>query len=171
MGEKAVSYLCRFQITAQVLYCKTVVFLIQEKSGLLAVFYVYNVVNAVFTDFYLGIEWFSNKAFKALHTFLKADFRIAFAHKCHGLKYRLLPGLSLIYLRSPALSGQSPSARDSTTKTSSNLSMTIPGRKSASPKVFTRQLEISVVAFLYSQAVRTLCSMKSSLTTVSFFAG
>ena len=43
----------------------TVILLIQEKSGLLAVFYVYNVVNAVFTDFYLGIEWFSNKAFKA----------------------------------------------------------------------------------------------------------
>ena len=53
-----------------------------------------------------------------------------------------------------------PRASDSTTSTSENLSITSPGRKSASPKI-TRQLDISTVFFLYSQASFTRCFKNS----------
>ena len=61
-----------------------------------------------------------------------------------------------------------PSASDSTTSTSENLSMTMPGRKSASPNM-TRQLDVSTVAFLYSHAFLTRISIKASSMTVPFF--
>ena len=61
-----------------------------------------------------------------------------------------------------------PRARDSTTSTSENLSTTMPGRKSASPKI-RRQLPVSTVVFLYSQAFRTRISIKSSSMTASRF--
>ena len=48
------------------------------------------------------------------------------------------------------------------------MSMTMPGRKSASPKM-TRQLEMSPTAFLYSQALRILISRNASSITESFF--
>ena len=62
-----------------------------------------------------------------------------------------------------------PRARDSTTSTSENLSITIPGRKSASPKI-TRQLVMSSMTFFrYSQAFLTRMVRKVSSISVSMF--
>ena len=61
-----------------------------------------------------------------------------------------------------------PSARDSTTSTSSNLSITIPGRKSASPKII-RQLPVSTTFFRYSHAFFTRMSRNSSSISWSMF--
>ena len=57
-----------------------------------------------------------------------------------------------------------PRARDSTTRQSENLSITSPGRKSASPKT-RRQLVVSTVCLRYSQAFRTRISRKASSMT------
>ena len=54
-----------------------------------------------------------------------------------------------------------PSASDSTTSTSENLSTTRPGRKSASPKI-TRQALVSTVFLRYAQASRTRFSRNAS---------
>ena len=54
-----------------------------------------------------------------------------------------------------------PSASDSTTRISENLSITIPGRKSASPNISLHD-DISTVCFLYSTQSLTLCSKKAS---------
>ena len=82
--------------------------LIQEKSGFLAVFYVYDVVNAIFTYLHLGIKWFTNKALEALHTFLKADFCIASLINATDQNTVFCQDFLLIYLRSLALSGRFP---------------------------------------------------------------
>ena len=57
-----------------------------------------------------------------------------------------------------------PKASDSTTSTSEYLSITSPGRKSASPNI-RRHAEVSTVLNLYSTAALTLSSINVSSTT------
>ena len=61
-----------------------------------------------------------------------------------------------------------PSAKDCTTSTSENLSITSPGRKSASPNT-TRQDEVSTVFFRYSHACCNRVRKNASSITVSSF--
>ena len=73
MGE-TVQHFC---IPAEALYGQTVVFLVQEESGLLAVLHIYQVADAVFCDLYFCVKGFADKAFDAFHPFLQPDFGIA----------------------------------------------------------------------------------------------
>ena len=60
-----------------------------------------------------------------------------------------------------------PKASDSTTSTSEYLSITSPGRKSASPNI-RRQAEVSTVSNLYSTAALTLSSIKTPFRSVKY---
>lgn len=128
-------------------YRSTIVFLIEEKSGLLSFFNVDHIFYAIFYYFHIccKILFFSRstsglrhsrncyKAFEAFHSFVFTNFCITAlidsanlypVFKKHTIKSaRSIVGFNLSI----------PSASDSTTSTSENLSITIPGRKSASP--------------------------------------
>ena len=51
-----------FLILAEHVDCGAVIFLIEEKSGFLAVFHVHDVADAVFDDFHFGVECFADEA-------------------------------------------------------------------------------------------------------------
>ena len=60
-------------------HCQPVVLLVQEKTGLLAVFHVHPVINSVFTDFGDGIRSFLSQRKPALvlfQTFQRSDRHI-----------------------------------------------------------------------------------------------
>ena len=57
--------------------CRTIVFLIQKKTGFLSVFYIHLIADAVFHNLNLCIEGIPDETFKAFHSFLQAHFRIA----------------------------------------------------------------------------------------------
>ena len=61
-----------------------------------------------------------------------------------------------------------PSASDCTTSTSENLSITSPGKKSASPNT-TRQLDVSTVFLRYSHAFSSLSLKNASSISCSVF--
>ena len=71
---KAVQHLRVFR---QALDSQTVVFLIQEEAGLLAVFDIHLVADAVFHNLHLGVKLRSDETFSLLHTFFFALFGIA----------------------------------------------------------------------------------------------
>ena len=54
-----------------------VVLLIQEEAGLLAVFHIYNIADAVLGDQYFGIEGFCEEAFFTRHAFQLTDLGVA----------------------------------------------------------------------------------------------
>ena len=54
-----------------------VVFLIQEKSGFLPVFYIYLVFHAILLNLHQGIEGITDKSLDPLHSFLGPHLRVA----------------------------------------------------------------------------------------------
>ena len=71
---KAVQYLF---VGAESVNCLSVVFLVQEKSGLLSVFHIHDVTDTIFCDFNLCGERVADEAFEAFHAFLQAYLCIA----------------------------------------------------------------------------------------------
>ena len=62
--------------SAQFRRCPAVIFLIQEESRLLSVFYVHVVAHAVLHDLHLRVKRFADKALDALHALLLAHLRV-----------------------------------------------------------------------------------------------
>ena len=62
---------------AEALHCQPVVFLVQEKAGLLSILYIHHVLDPVFHDLYLRVKGVSDKALVPLHAFLEADLGVA----------------------------------------------------------------------------------------------
>ena len=71
---KAIQHFCAL---TQLLDGKSVIFLIQEKSCFLTVFYIHFIFDAVFLNLYQGRKFRSDKSLDQLHSFLSADFHIA----------------------------------------------------------------------------------------------
>ena len=71
---KTVKHFC---ILTDPLYGKAVVFLIQEKSGLLSVLNVHNITDAVFRNLHFCIKRLSDKSRPKLHSLFGTLFRIA----------------------------------------------------------------------------------------------
>ena len=71
---KTVKHTCIF---ANLLNRKAVVFLIQEKSGLLSVLYIHKVTDAVFRNLHFRIKRLSDKSGPKLHSLFGTLFRIA----------------------------------------------------------------------------------------------
>ena len=65
------------RIPAEFLHSQPVIFLIQEKSGLLAVLYVHQITNTVFRDFHVRIKRLSQKALNPFHALFFPFLRIA----------------------------------------------------------------------------------------------
>ena len=70
---KAIQHFCTL---TQLLDGKSVIFLIQEKSRFLTVFYIYFIFDAVFFNLYQGRKFRSDKALDQFHSFLSADLHI-----------------------------------------------------------------------------------------------
>ena len=62
---------------ADALHGKSVIFLIQEKSSLLTVCHIYQIVYSVFNDFYSGVKFLSDKALYFRQPFLGALVGVA----------------------------------------------------------------------------------------------
>ena len=63
-------------IPAKLLDCQTIVFLIQEKSCLLTVFYIHLIFYTIFHNFNQSRELFTNKALIWLHSLLLTYFHV-----------------------------------------------------------------------------------------------
>ena len=70
---ETVEYLCA---AAEFLDRQTVIFLIQEKSGLLPVFHIHDIFYAIFHDLNIGIKRLPDKSFDALHSLFFTLFRV-----------------------------------------------------------------------------------------------
>ena len=62
---------------AELRHGTAVIFLIQEESGLLSVFYIHIIAHPVFHNLHLRVKGFSNESLVPLHAFLLPDFCIA----------------------------------------------------------------------------------------------
>ena len=71
--SKAVQH--TFALT-QFLNRQTIVFLIQEKSGFLAIHYIHHITNAIFRNFHVCIKFCSNETFYPAQTFFFPLLRI-----------------------------------------------------------------------------------------------
>ena len=149
---------------AELCHCPPVVFLVEEEAGLLPVLYIHVITHAVLHDLHFRIKGFSDKSLAPS----PCPPAPGLLHRCArtrpGYGCRLFAISSFNISTIITLKRSIPRARDSTTSTSANLSTTMPGRKSASPKI-TRQLEISSITFFrYSHAFCTRIRIKSSST-------
>ena len=70
---------------AELLDGQPVIFLVQEKSRLLAVFYIHKVAYSILDDFHAGIKGLSNKSLIPFHSLLQADLGVtAFIDSADG---------------------------------------------------------------------------------------
>ena len=66
-----------FCILTKTLDRKSVVFLVKKEAGLLTVFYVNNIVYAIFNNFHVRVEFIPNESLEWLHPFIYSNFSIA----------------------------------------------------------------------------------------------
>ena len=71
---KAIKNLCIFTYS---LNSKTIILLIQKESGLLTVFHINNISNAIFIYMNLCVKFVTNKPFIGIHPLVFSDFCIA----------------------------------------------------------------------------------------------